>query len=62
VSSLSDEINRRITPEEYELVVARAEELGFENLYLQPSTFEPDDHFLPDFEKNDPFSWRKHNP
>ncbi|MFW6147412.1 MAG: hypothetical protein ACOC6B_03360 [Thermodesulfobacteriota bacterium] len=58
---LPDEINRTITVEEYEAVVAKAEEIGFQNLYLQPSTFEADDHLLPDFEKDDPFSWSNHN-
>lgn len=57
--SVPDEINRRITRGEYERVIARAEQIGFENLYLQPFTFEPDDHLLPDFERDDPFSWGK---
>jgi putative pyruvate formate lyase activating enzyme len=59
---LPDEINRTITAEEYDTVVARAEEIGFEHLFLQPSVFEPDDHLLPDFEQDDPFSWGNHNP
>jgi putative pyruvate formate lyase activating enzyme len=58
-TAVPDKINRRITKTEYKKVLARAEELGFENLYLQPFTFEPDDHLLPDFEKDDPFCWGK---
>ena len=61
-TTLPDEINRRITKGEYERVVARAEEIGFENLYLQPFTFEPHDHLLPDFERDDPFPWSNHEP
>jgi putative pyruvate formate lyase activating enzyme len=56
-NTVPDEINRRITREEYERVRARAEEIGFENLYLQAFSFEPDDHLLPDFEREDPFPW-----
>jgi len=59
-TTVPDEINRRITDEEYEKVLARAEEIGFENLYLQPATFETEDHMLPDFERDDPFSWGSH--
>jgi hypothetical protein len=60
-TKLPDEINRMITDEEYESVAAKAEELGFENLYLQPPAFGSDDHLLPDFEKDDPFPWSNHN-
>jgi putative pyruvate formate lyase activating enzyme len=56
-TAMPDEINRRITKQEYETVLRRAVEIGFENLYLQPSIFESDDHLLPDFERDDPFSW-----
>jgi putative pyruvate formate lyase activating enzyme len=61
-TAVPDEIHRRITKAEYERVVARAEEIGFENLYLQPPVFEPHDHLLPDFEKDDPFPWSSHGP
>ncbi len=61
-TTVPDEINRGITKAEYERVRARAEELGFENLYLQPFTFEPEDHLLPDFERDDPFPWGDHEP
>jgi len=60
-TKLPDEINRMITDEEYESVAAKAEEIGFENLYLQPPAFGLEDHLLPDFEKDDPFSWSNHN-
>jgi len=61
-TTVPDEINRKITAEEYERVLARAEELGFENLYIQPFAFEPYDHLLPDFERDDPFSWSNREP
>jgi putative pyruvate formate lyase activating enzyme len=61
-TTVPDEINRSITDEEYEMVVASAEKIGFENLYLQSTTFEIGDHMLPDFETDDPFSWRGHEP
>jgi putative pyruvate formate lyase activating enzyme len=61
-TAVPDEINRKITAEEYKKVLARAGELGFENLYLQPFAFEPDDHLVPDFERDDPFSWSNHEP
>jgi putative pyruvate formate lyase activating enzyme len=61
-TTVPDEIDRKITAEEYKKVLARAEELGFENLYLQPLVFEGDDHLLPNFERDDPFSWSNHEP
>jgi putative pyruvate formate lyase activating enzyme len=59
-TTVPDEINRRITRQEYETVLRRAKALGFENLYLQPFTFQPGDHLLPDFDRDDPFSWADH--
>jgi putative pyruvate formate lyase activating enzyme len=45
---------RRVTQGEYERVVDRALDLGFENLFIQ----DVDDRDLsPDFEKTDPFRW-----
>ena len=61
-TTVPDEINRGITKDEYESVVARAEEIGLKNIYLQPSIFETGDHLLPDFEKDDPFDWSNHKP
>jgi len=40
------EMKRRITPEEYQVVIERATNLGFETIYCQdleaPSTYNPD--------------------
>lgn len=47
-------LGRRINREEYEQVVNRALDLGFETIFIQ----EVDDRSLtPDFEKEQPFSW-----
>jgi putative pyruvate formate lyase activating enzyme len=58
-TKVPEEINRKITAEEYRKVVSKAEDLGFENLYLQPFSFEPDEHLIPDFQRDDPFSWSR---
>jgi putative pyruvate formate lyase activating enzyme len=52
-----DLINRGITQEEYDVVLAKAEELGFQNVYFQPFPFDDADHLIPDFHKDDPFCW-----
>ena len=58
-NSVPDEINREISNNEYQRVLKKVEELGFENVYMQayPSTFQ--EHFLPDFRTEDPFSWEE---
>jgi len=52
-----EEMRRKLTPSEYKEVVAEAERLDFEHIYIQPEAFGPDDHFLPDFDREDPFGW-----
>ena len=52
-----DLINRGITQEEYDVVLAKTEELGFKNVYFQPFPFDDADHLIPDFDKDDPFCW-----
>ena len=44
---------RRVTGAEYSAVVIEAERLGFESLLIQAPT--PDEHFVPDFKKAQPF-------
>jgi len=56
-NNVPDEINRVILEEEYNEVLCRAEELGFENVYIQPHPFSSEDHLLPDFDRENPFSW-----
>ncbi|MBN1547399.1 MAG: radical SAM protein, partial [Syntrophaceae bacterium] len=49
-------LGRRITRQEYDEVVNRALEMGFEQLYIQ----QVDDRDLcPDFNDGDPFQWNK---
>jgi putative pyruvate formate lyase activating enzyme len=48
------EINRRLTPHEYDGVTEYALDLGLENVFVQE--IESQDHYLPDFSRKDPFS------
>lgn len=50
------ELNRGISQREYDAVLGKVEELGFENLYLQPP-FKAQDHLSPDFIGDSPFHW-----
>lgn len=52
------ELQRPLRPDEYAGVLARAQELGFEYLFVQPQTFATDDHLVPDFDLAEPFDWR----
>ncbi len=54
----SEEIDRPLSGEEYGKVVEEATRLGFENLFLQPEPFAPDEHLLPDFRREAPFRWK----
>jgi putative pyruvate formate lyase activating enzyme len=53
------DLARSVSPEEYRTVVDRAQALGFEQLYLQPGLFGPDDHLNPDFDLDEPFPWKR---
>jgi hypothetical protein len=53
-----EEIRRPLSADEYRDVLARARGLGFENLFLQPEVFGPDDHLVPDFRNPEPFRWK----
>ncbi len=53
-----EELRRAVSPEEYLRVADTALDLGFENLFLQPEAFAPDEHRVPDFDRKDPFSWK----
>jgi putative pyruvate formate lyase activating enzyme len=52
------EIQRPLAAEEYQAVLTRAKDLGFESLFIQPEGFEPDEHLVPDFSRPGPFKWR----
>lgn len=51
------EIQRQISFEEYNQVKAKAEELGFETMFIQSESFAPHEHLTPDFNRKDPFLW-----
>jgi len=53
------ELQRPLHPDEYRAVISKAKELGFENLFLQPDLFPPDEHLVPDFDQREPFRWKK---
>jgi putative pyruvate formate lyase activating enzyme len=53
-----EELNRTVTPEEYGRVVDFALNLDFENLFIQPEPFGPDEHLVPDFRLPEPFRWK----
>jgi len=42
---------------EYERVVEKAIEFGFEVLFIQPEPFKQGEHRNPDFDRNNPFDW-----
>jgi putative pyruvate formate lyase activating enzyme len=52
-----EELRRPLSPEEYGRVLARAKELEFERMFVQPETFGPEDHLFPDFDLAEPFRW-----
>lgn len=51
-----DQLNTRISQDEYERVVDKCWELGFENVFIQ--NFESQDLGIPDFTDDEPFEWR----
>ena len=58
-NNVPDEINREISKDEYDGVLAKAEELGFENIYIQTYPFASKEHLVPDFSKENPFYWEE---
>ncbi len=53
-----EEIRRPVSPDEYRRVADVALGLGFENLFLQPEAFAPNEHRVPDFDRKEPFDWK----
>ncbi len=53
-----EEIQRGVSPEEYRRAADEATSLGFDQLFLQPEPFRPDEHLVPDFRKDKPFRWK----
>ena len=54
-----EDIRRSLSNEEYRRVVDGAKRLGFENCFIQPELFLPDEHLVPDFDRPEPFRWKK---
>lgn len=52
-----EDMRRTLGQEEYAEVVAKARVMDVEYAFIQPEAFGPDDHFLPDFDKDDPFGF-----
>jgi len=52
-----EELQRPLRQEEYQEVLAKAEEQGFETMFIQPEVFNPEDHLVPDFNLDAPFNW-----
>jgi putative pyruvate formate lyase activating enzyme len=52
------ELQRPLRQEEYREVLAKANELGFERIFIQPEAFGSEDHLVPDFDLAEPFDWR----
>ncbi len=53
-----EEIRRPVSSDEYRRVADTALGLGFENLFLQPEAFAPNEHRVPDFDRKEPFDWK----
>ena len=52
------EVQRHLSLQEYQKVISRAQELSFENMFIQPESFAPEEHLIPDFDKTNPFHWK----
>jgi putative pyruvate formate lyase activating enzyme len=48
---------RPLEVQEYERVVEKAMEYGFDTLFIQPEPFNPGEHRIPDFDRENPFDW-----
>ena len=52
------ELQRPLRPDEYQNVLTKAQELQFENMFVQPEAFRSEEHLMPDFSLVVPFDWR----
>ena len=55
------DLDRPLHPGEYEAVLDRARRLGFDPLFAQPELFADGRHLNPDFDRKDPFPWKRRN-
>lgn len=51
------ELRRALPAREYRLVLEEAVRLGFQNLFVQPTSFSHTEQLIPDFEREAPFQW-----
>jgi len=51
------ELQRTVSADEYRTVLRRAEELEFDEVFVQPEIFSPESRLLPDFSLPEPFRW-----
>ena len=51
------EFQKTLTAQEYKKVWKYTENLGFENVFLQPEPFKQEENLTPDFKKKEPFFW-----
>jgi putative pyruvate formate lyase activating enzyme len=52
-----EDMKRPLAKEEYAQALSVAEKLGFQRLFVQPGSFAPDEHLVPDFNRAEPFQW-----
>ena len=52
-----EDMKSPLKKEEYRQALSVAEERGFECLFVQPDSFTPDEHLVPDFDRAEPFQW-----
>jgi len=51
------ELQKKLFLDEYRKVLNKAQEIGFETLFIQPDSFTLEEHKIPDFTKKNPFDW-----
>ena len=59
-NDVPNDINRPLMAEEYDEILNKAEELGFENVYFQENPSVSENYLLPDFNMENPFLKRSH--
>jgi hypothetical protein len=50
-------LQKTLEAEEYNSVVEKAVDYGFETMFIQPEPFREGEHRTPDFQCQDPFNW-----
>jgi len=52
-----EDLRRTITAQEYREVLRVANASAFGMIFIQPEPFAPQEHLIPDFDRQDPFDW-----